>query len=178
MSSCDMRRTSSFVSGGAAVTGGETTSVGRRVGCAKNAPYCALRGVSSASGVGDFVAVKRAFVGVEGKQQQIQRVRVCPGALQGSAKIRMARLLVLFRLHLLTIGIKLPPSARQFLAGAVTGMARLVARLCHFGKRRPDAFELRRLAACGIALLPKRVDGFRVSGNDAFRRIRRNLQFL
>ena len=37
MSSCDMRRTSSFVSGGAAVTGGETTSVGRRVGCAKNA---------------------------------------------------------------------------------------------------------------------------------------------
>ena len=41
-----------------------------------------------------------------------------------------------------------------------------------------DDAELRRLAACGIALLPKRVDGFRVSGNDAFRRIRRNLQFL
>ena len=41
---------------------------------------------------------------------------------------------------------------RQFLAGAVTGLARLVARLCHFGKRRPDAFELRCLAACGIAL--------------------------
>ena len=128
--------------------------------------------------VGDFVAVKRAFVGVEGKQQQVQRVRICPGALQGSAKIRMARLLVLFRLHLLPIGIKLPAQRRQFLAGAVTGLARLVARLCHFGKRRPDAFELRRLAACGIALLPKRVDGFRVSGNDAFRRIRRNLQFL
>ena len=107
MSSCDMRRTSSFVSGGAAVTGGETTSVGRRVGCAKNA-VLRLEGSKQRVRVGDFVAVKRAFVGVEGKQQQIQRVRVCPGALQGSAKIRMARLLVLFRLHLLTIGIKLP----------------------------------------------------------------------
>ena len=177
MSSCDMRRTSSFVSGGAAVRRGNDVGRQARRLCEERA-VLRLEGSKQRVRVGDFVAVKRAFVGVEGKQQQVQRVRICPGALQGSAKIRMACLLVLFRLHLLTIGIKLPAQRRQFLAGAVTGMARLVARLCHFGKRRPDAFELRRLAACGIALLPKRVDGFRVSGNDAFRRIRRNLQFL